>query len=265
VLYVQPAQHFRAFCRRASRHWRAGTLLVICAKGIEIGTGRLLSEIAAEELTSAPTAILSGPSFAREAACAKPTAIVIASPDPDLNAGLMQALSHGAFRPYGSTDAIGVEIAGAAKNVIAIACGIVMGRNLGENARAALMTRGLAETARLAIAKGGRAETMMGLAGIGDMALTCNSMTSRNMALGFALGEEGRSVISWPPRDKWPKACPRPRPSPLSRALEVEMPIARPWLRSRRLGRDRACDPGAAEASGTKAGATAPGEPGFAS
>jgi glycerol-3-phosphate dehydrogenase (NAD(P)+) len=122
-----------------------------------------------------------------------PTAVVIASTDTALNEALMQALSHGAFRPYGSLDPVGVELAGAAKNVLAIACGIVMGRGLGENARAALVTRGLAELARLAHALGGRAETMLGLAGVGDVVLTCNSMKSRNASLGFELGR-GRSL-----------------------------------------------------------------------
>ncbi len=226
VLYVQPAQHFREFCRRAQRHWRAGTALVICAKGIEIGTGKLLSEIAAEELPSAPTAILSGPSFAREAALGLPTAILLASPEPELNDGLMRALSHGAFRPYGATDPIGAQVAGAAKNVIAIACGIVMGRRLGESARAALVTRGLAEIARLALAKGGRAETMMGLAGIGDMTLTCNSMTSRNMALGFALGQ-GRELgdLLSGTRQVVEGVSSAGAIEALARALKVEMPI----------------------------------------
>ena len=115
-----------------------------------------------------------------------------ASTDAALNQSLMRALSHGAFRPYGALDPVGVEVAGAAKNVLAIACGIVMGRGLGENPRAALVTRGLAEVARLSRALGGKAETMLGLAGVGDLVLTCNSMTSRNTSLGFELGRGGR-------------------------------------------------------------------------
>lgn len=192
VLYVQPAQHLRAFCAAAAPHWRADAPLLICAKGIEVKTGRLLTEIAAELLPAAEIAVLSGPSFAAEAAAGLPTAVVIASTEAALNERLMQALSHGAFRPYGATDPVGVEVAGAAKNVLAIACGIVMGRGLGENARAALVTRGLAEVARLALALGGKAETMLGLAGVGDLVLTCNSMTSRNTSLGFELGRGGR-------------------------------------------------------------------------
>ncbi|HEU4827451.1 MAG TPA: NAD(P)H-dependent glycerol-3-phosphate dehydrogenase [Dongiaceae bacterium] len=193
VLYAQPAQHLRAFCTAARGAWRAGAPLVVCAKGIEIGSGRLPTEVAAEVLAEAPVAVLSGPSFAGEVAAGLPTAVVIASPDAALNEALMRALSHGAFRPYGSLDPVGVELAGAAKNVLAIACGIVMGRGLGENARAALVTRGLAELARLSEARGGKAETMLGLAGVGDVVLTCNSMKSRNTSLGFELGR-GRTL-----------------------------------------------------------------------
>ncbi len=188
VLYAQPAQHFRAFCRKAAPLWK-GAALVITAKGIECETGALLNEIAAEELAAAPTIILSGPSFAAEAARGLPTAVVLAGERADLVEALMNALAQGAFRPYGADDPIGVEVAGAIKNVLAIACGIVVGRGLGENARAALITRGTAEVARLALAKGGRAETLMGLAGIGDLILTATSLKSRNTSLGFDLGQ----------------------------------------------------------------------------
>lgn len=188
VLYAQPAQHFRAFCRNAAPLWK-NAALVITAKGIECETGALLNEIAAEELSAAPTIILSGPSFAAEAARGLPTAVALAGDRADLVEALMNALAHGAFRPYGSDDPTGVEVAGAIKNVLAIACGVVLGKGLGENARAALITRGLAEVTRLALAKGGRAETPMGLAGIGDLILTCTSLKSRNTALGFDLGQ----------------------------------------------------------------------------
>jgi glycerol-3-phosphate dehydrogenase (NAD(P)+) len=188
VLYAQPAQHFRAFCRNAAPLWK-GAALVIAAKGIECETGALLNEIAATELAAAPTVILSGPSFAAEAARGLPTAVALAGDRAALVEALMAALAHGAFRPYGSDDPTGVEVAGAVKNVLAIACGIVLGRGLGENARAALITRGLAEVTRLALAKGGRAETPMGLAGIGDLILTATSLKSRNTSLGFDLGQ----------------------------------------------------------------------------
>jgi glycerol-3-phosphate dehydrogenase (NAD(P)+) len=188
VLYAQPAQHFRAFCRKAAPLWK-GSALVIAAKGIECETGALLNEIAAQELPAAATVILSGPSFATEAARGLPTAVALASERADLVEALMNALAHGAFRPYGSDDPTGVEVAGAIKNVLSIACGIVVGRGLGENARAALITRGTAEVTRLALAKGGRAETVMGLAGIGDLILTATSLKSRNTSLGFDLGQ----------------------------------------------------------------------------
>lgn len=188
VLYAQPAQHFRAFCAAARPLWRKGAALVLCAKGIEQATGLLLHEIAALDLPGVPVAALSGPSFAIDVARGLPTAVAIAGTDARLTEDLMLALSHGAFRPYGSTDLVGVEVAGAVKNVLAIACGMVMGRGLGDNARAALITRGLAEVTRLALAKGGRAETMMGLAGLGDLVLTCTSPKSRNMSLGMELG-----------------------------------------------------------------------------
>ena len=135
VLYAQPAQHFRGFCRAAAPLWKEAAL-VIAAKGIECETGALLNEIAAEELAAAPIIILSGPSFAAEAACGLPTAVALAGDRADLVESLMTALAHGAFRPYGSDDPTGVEVAGAVKNVLAIACGIVLGRGLGENARA---------------------------------------------------------------------------------------------------------------------------------
>ncbi len=188
VLYAQPAQHFRAFCRNAAPLWKDAAL-VIAAKGIECETGALLNEIAAEAIPVAPTVILSGPSFAAEAARGLPTAVALAGDRADLVESLMTALAHGGFRPYGSDDPTGVEVAGAVKNVLAIACGIVLGKGLGENARAALITRGLAEVTRLALAKGGRAETLMGLAGIGDLILTATSLKSRNTSLGFDLGQ----------------------------------------------------------------------------
>jgi len=188
VLYAQPAQHFRGFCRKAAPLWKDAAL-VIAAKGIECESGALLNEIAARELAAAPTIILSGPSFATEAARGLPTAVALAGDRADLVEALMASLAHGAFRPYGSDDPTGVEVAGAVKNVLSIACGIVLGRGLGENARAALITRGLAEVTRLALAKGGRTETLMGLAGIGDLILTATSLKSRNTSLGFDLGQ----------------------------------------------------------------------------
>jgi glycerol-3-phosphate dehydrogenase (NAD(P)+) len=203
LLVVVPSQFLRPVCRQLAPHLRAATPLVICAKGVEARTGALMSEVAAAELPDHPLAVLSGPTFAAEVARGLPTAITLAvsgaelpgSADhkPDgLGPGLARALSTPAFRPYLSDDVIGAEVGGAVKNVIAIACGVSEGLALGANARAALITRGLAEMTRFALAKAGRAETLMGLSGLGDLTLTCNSTQSRNFSFGKALGE-GRS------------------------------------------------------------------------
>jgi glycerol-3-phosphate dehydrogenase (NAD(P)+) len=148
-----------------------------------------MSEVVGEELPQALLAVLSGPSFAAEVARELPTAVTLACADRKLQRTLPAALGTKYFRIYSTDDVIGVEIGGAVKNVLAIACGIVAGRGLGDNSRAALITRGLAEMARLAIVKGARAETLMGLAGVGDLVLTCNALQSRNYSLGVALGE----------------------------------------------------------------------------
>ena len=162
--------------------------LLLCAKGIEVQSLMTMSEVAIEVMPASPLAVLSGPSFAAETARGLPTAVTIASRDPALAAAFVAALGSARFRPYSSADPIGVEIGGAVKNVLAIACGIVEGRGLGDNARAALITRGLAEMVRLGLAKGAAAETFRGLSGLGDMVLTCTATQSRNYALGAALG-----------------------------------------------------------------------------
>jgi glycerol-3-phosphate dehydrogenase (NAD(P)+) len=166
---------------------------VICAKGIETGSGALLNEVAAEELPGIPLAILSGPTFAVEVARGLPTAITLACGDPDLARRIVETIGSATLRPYASDDLAGVAIGGAVKNVLAIGCGVVEGRALGDNARAALITRGLAEMSRLAVGKGGRAETCMGLSGLGDLVLTASSGQSRNYSLGFGLGQ-GRAL-----------------------------------------------------------------------
>ena len=193
VLLVPPAQHLRAACRALAPHWRAGLPAVICAKGIELSTCALMADAVAAELPGAVIAVLSGPTFAMEVAKGLPTAITLACADAGLGRKLVEALGTASFRPYFSDDLVGAQMGGAVKNVLAIACGIVEGRGLGDNARAALITRGLAELTRLAVAKGGRPETMMGLSGLGDLILTASSTQSRNYSLGFALGE-GRSL-----------------------------------------------------------------------
>lgn len=189
VLLVAPAQHVRAVTAAVAAGWPARVPAVICAKGIERGTRALMSEVVGETLPGVPHAILSGPSFAIEVARDLPTAVVLAAREPELRTALPAALAASHFRIYSSDDVIGAELGGAVKNVLAIACGIVHGRRLGDNAGAALITRGLAETARLGAAKGARAETLMGLSGIGDLVLTCTALQSRNFSLGVALGE----------------------------------------------------------------------------
>lgn len=189
VLLVVPAQHLRAVAGAITPSLRPGAAVVICAKGVEEKSGALMSEVAAAALPGARLAILSGPTFAGEVARGLPTAVTLATADRALGGALIAALGTRSFRPYLSDDVVGAEIGGAVKNVLAIACGIVAGRRLGDNARAALITRGLAEMVRLARAKGGRAETLMGLSGLGDLTLTCTALQSRNQSLGFALGE----------------------------------------------------------------------------
>jgi glycerol-3-phosphate dehydrogenase (NAD(P)+) len=162
--------------------------LLLCAKGVENGSLLTMSEMSAEVAPAVPVAVLSGPSFAAEVARDQPTAVVIASRDETLARAFMAALGTARFRPYLSHDPVGAEIGGAAKNVLAIACGIIDGRGLGDNARAALITRGLAEIARLGVAKGADPDTFRGLSGMGDVVLTCAATQSRNHALGAALG-----------------------------------------------------------------------------
>lgn len=188
VLAATPAQALRAVCRAAAPVARDGADWLICAKGIERGTHAFLSEIVAAELPQAVASILSGPSFAEDIAAGLPTAITLASPDAERAERLGQLLDSPAFRLYRSTDVRGAEIGGAAKNVLAIACGIAAGRKLGASAVAALTARGFAELSRFGRAFGARSETLMGLSGLGDLVLTCSSLQSRNFAFGHALG-----------------------------------------------------------------------------
>ena len=189
VLLTTPAQHLRAIATQLAPHLPKDVPLVLCTKGIEEKTGALMSEVAAASVPGAPLAVLSGPTFAREVAAGLPTAVTLAAVDATLGAELVTALGGRGFRPYLSADPIGAQVGGAVKNVLAIACGVVMGKKFGDNARAALITRGLAEMVRLAVAKGGKAETLMGLSGLGDLTLTCTGLQSRNLSLGLALGE----------------------------------------------------------------------------
>jgi glycerol-3-phosphate dehydrogenase (NAD(P)+) len=188
VLNVTPAQHLRSSLAAFAPHARAGMPMVLCAKGIEQGTLKLMTEALAETLPAAAPAVLSGPSFAGEVARGLPTAVTLACPDESLARALAEALATPGFRPYIAPDMIGAEAGGAVKNVLAIACGVVEGRGLGRSAHAALITRGFAELTRLAVALGGEAETVAGLCGLGDLVLTCSSPQSRNMSVGLALG-----------------------------------------------------------------------------
>ena len=188
VLVTTPAQHLRAAVNVLAPHLREATPVIACAKGIEHGTHKFMTEIVGESAPHARPAILSGPSFADDVARGLPTAVTLAAKDEALASHLVQALGSATFRPYHTTDVRGVEIGGAAKNVLAIAAGIVVGKKLGASAQAALTTRGFAELARLGRALGARSETMVGLSGLGDLILTCSSPQSRNFALGLAIG-----------------------------------------------------------------------------
>jgi glycerol-3-phosphate dehydrogenase (NAD(P)+) len=188
ALLVVPAQFLRGVIGALRPGLPEGMPVLHCAKGIEAGSLKTMSEVSAELLPNSPFAVLSGPTFAAEVARGLPTAVTIASHDRPLARGFAAALASSRFRPYLSSDPTGAEIGGAVKNVLAIACGTVQGRGLGENARASLITRGLAEMIRLGLAKGGRAETLGGLSGVGDLVLTCSATQSRNYALGVALG-----------------------------------------------------------------------------
>ena len=186
LLVVTPAQHVRAVLARLGP---IGKPLILCAKGLEAGTRLLMSEVAVEIQPGAPVAVLSGPTFAHEVARGLPTAVTLACSNADLARALAARLARPAFRTYVASDVVGAEIGGAVKNVLAIACGVVEGRGLGLNARAALIARGFAEMTRFGLAKGARAETLAGLSGLGDLVLTCSSTQSRNFSLGKGLGE----------------------------------------------------------------------------
>lgn len=189
VLVVTPAQFMRPVLKDLVDHWRDGLPAVLCCKGLELSSLKRMDEVLVETIPQARRAVLSGPTFAIEVAKGLPTAVTLAADDRQLAESLSQLLGHAAFRPYISEDMVGVEIGGAFKNVYAIGCGIVLGKGLGENAKAAFMTRGLAEMLRLGQAVGATPESMMGMSGMGDLVLTCSSMQSRNCSLGFAIGE----------------------------------------------------------------------------
>jgi glycerol-3-phosphate dehydrogenase (NAD(P)+) len=197
VLLAVPAQNLREAASALAPHLAAATPIIACAKGIERRTHKFMTEVIAETLPDAAPAILSGPSFADDVARGLPTAVTLAAEDESVASALVQALGSSTFRPYHTSDLRGVEIGGAAKNVLAIAAGIVIGKQLGASALAALTTRGFSELVRLGRACGARGETLSGLSGLGDLILTCSSPQSRNLSLGIALGRGDR-----PRRDK---------------------------------------------------------------
>ena len=189
VLLAVPAQSVRQLAERVRPYLRPGTPVVACAKGIERGTGRYMSEVLEEALPGHPPAILSGPSFAEDVARGMPTAVTLAAQDATRAQTLAAALAAPWFRLYHSTDLRGVEIGGATKNVLAIACGIAAGKEFGASAGAALIARGFAELSRFGMANGARPGTLTGLSGLGDLVLTCGSKQSRNFSFGLALGQ----------------------------------------------------------------------------
>lgn len=193
ILLVTPAQYVLSTLEAIRGEGMEGKPIVICSKGIEIDTGKMLSQVAGETMPGAKIAVMTGPCFAREVALGKPTGVTIACGDKETAAFLADNLGCRNLRPYITDDIIGAQIGGSVKNVLAIACGAIYGMKLGENARAALLTRGIAEMGRLATAMGARKETLMGMCGFGDVMLTCSSMQSRNFSLGVMLGE-GRSL-----------------------------------------------------------------------
>jgi glycerol-3-phosphate dehydrogenase (NAD(P)+) len=219
VLLAVPTQFIRALMPGLPR-----APLAICAKGLESGTLRLPLEIAAELRPDLQAAVLTGPNFAHEVAAGLPAAAVVAASDAALRERIADMLGTASFRLYGNDDPVGAQVGGAAKNVIAIGAGAVIGAGLGENARAALITRGLAELGRLAVALGGRAGTVMGLSGLGDLLLTCTGSSSRNYSLGVALGRGERLVDVLAGRSSVTEGV-ATAPALVARAEGVDMPI----------------------------------------
>ena len=222
ILLATPAQNLREAAKALAPFLKPATPVVACAKGIEHGTHRFMTEIIAETMPDAVPAILSGPNFADDVARGLPTAVTLAARDEGLASDLVQALGSSTFRPYHTSDVRGVEIGGAAKNVLAIAAGIVVGRQLGASALAALTTRGFSELARLGRACGARSETLSGLSGLGDLILSCSSPQSRNFAFGIALGRGEQ-----PNRDKLVEgAFTAPVLIELAASQDVDMPVS---------------------------------------
>jgi glycerol-3-phosphate dehydrogenase (NAD(P)+) len=223
LLVAVPAQHVRNILDAAGTGHRT---LIMCSKGIEAGTKLLVAEIGKSLCPEAQIAVLSGPTFAHEVAAGLPTAVSLACENVDLARTLAERIARPHFRPYVTHDVIGAEIGGAVKNVLAIACGVVDGLRLGQNARAALIARGFAEMSRFGLARGAKAETLMGLAGMGDLVLTCSSTSSRNFALGKGLGEGTRVAALLDNRRTVAEgAATAPVLQQAARMVGVEMPV----------------------------------------
>ncbi|HFB55493.1 MAG TPA: NAD(P)-dependent glycerol-3-phosphate dehydrogenase [Hellea balneolensis] len=227
VLAVAPAQHMRATLSQFAPHARPGLPVILCSKGIELSSLKFMTDVLSDVLPNSTPAVLSGPSFAIDVVKGLPTAVTLAVREQKLGDALASAIASPTFRPYLSDDLIGAEIGGAVKNVLAIACGIVLGKNLGKSAHAALIARGFAEMTRLGVALGAKPETLSGLSGLGDLVLTCSSEQSRNMSCGLALGQGvpladimgGRSAVT-------EGVATAPALVKLARNAHVEMPIS---------------------------------------
>lgn len=189
LLMVTPAQSLRGMLQDMAIHIRPEHVLVLCSKGLELSTGKMMGDVARDVLPDTDFAVLTGPNFAHEIAAGQPAATTLACDKDTLAQELQSLIATPFFRPYITDDVIGAQIAGALKNVIAICCGIAYGMGMGESTRATLVTRGMAEIARLGCAMGAKRETFMGLSGLGDMILTCSSDKSRNFSLGAAFGQ----------------------------------------------------------------------------
>ncbi|WP_310618635.1 NAD(P)H-dependent glycerol-3-phosphate dehydrogenase [Flexibacterium corallicola] len=227
VLLVTPAQSTRQMLKAMKGLVREGTPLLLCAKGIEAETGLLLSDVVKQELPEVIAGALSGPSFAHDVASGLPTAVTIATPDIERTDALSQALASTSLRPYASDDLIGVQIGGALKNVLAIACGAAVGFGLGSSAQAALTTRGFAELTRLGVALGAKRETLTGLSGLGDLILTCSSTQSRNFSFGVELGKGKSATDLVAPGQKLAEGAYSAKIAvKLAAQHQIEMPIA---------------------------------------
>jgi len=226
VLAVVPAQHMRGTLAKFAKVARVGLPVVLCSKGIEVGRRAFMSDILAETIPQAVPAVLAGPSFAIDVAQGLPAAVTLACGDEEVLQGLGEAIASTTFRPYLSNDVLGAEIGGAVKNVLAIACGMVLGLGLGRSAHAAVIARGFAEMRRLGAALGCDPETLTGLCGLGDLVLTCSSEQSRNMSCGLAMGRgESLDKIMGSRVAVTEGVATAPALLEIAREADVEMPI----------------------------------------